>query len=218
MMNRIQIIKQKAIESEQMVIEITQDIKNLDQSKKNLTISITVLRRLQMLVSALEQLKGMANRKQYLETSQLLQVVLQLLIHFKSYKSVKQISNYFDSVQAFQLELKQSIFSEFEQAFNTGVLKLQTQLLNDACLVLEVLDLQINCQNALTDWYCDNQLKDYKSLFKSNYEVSGLDAIARRFAWLKRLLKAFDEEHTGVFPSHWKMAEHLCEKFCLETR
>jgi hypothetical protein len=45
-----------------------------------------------------------------------------------------------------------------------------------------------------------------------------LDAISRRFAWLKRLLKTFDEEHASVFPNHWRMAEHLCERFCIDTR
>jgi vacuolar protein sorting-associated protein 53 len=42
-------IKEKALESETIVKEITRDIQTLDKGKKNLTGSITVLRRLQML-------------------------------------------------------------------------------------------------------------------------------------------------------------------------
>ena len=49
MVARIKTIKEKAGESEKMVMDITRDIKNLDQGKRNLTLSITVLRRLQML-------------------------------------------------------------------------------------------------------------------------------------------------------------------------
>ncbi len=49
MVARIKTIKEKADESEKMVMDITRDIKNLDQGKRNLTLSITVLRRLQML-------------------------------------------------------------------------------------------------------------------------------------------------------------------------
>lgn len=49
MVERIKTIKAKAIESEKMVLEITHEIKHLDQGKRNLTLSITVLRRLQML-------------------------------------------------------------------------------------------------------------------------------------------------------------------------
>jgi hypothetical protein len=49
MVARIKTIKEKAGESEKMVMDITREIKNLDQGKRNLTLSITVLRRLQML-------------------------------------------------------------------------------------------------------------------------------------------------------------------------
>jgi chromosome segregation ATPase len=47
--NKIKSIKEKAQSSETMVEDITRDIKKLDVAKKNLTTSITVLKRLQML-------------------------------------------------------------------------------------------------------------------------------------------------------------------------
>ena len=47
--NRIRAIKEKAQSSEQMVHDITRDIKSLDHAKKNLTLSMTVLKRLQMM-------------------------------------------------------------------------------------------------------------------------------------------------------------------------
>jgi prefoldin subunit 5 len=42
-------IQEKAQHAEQTVQDITQDIKSLDCAKKNLTTSVTVLKRLQML-------------------------------------------------------------------------------------------------------------------------------------------------------------------------
>ncbi|RKO86131.1 Vps53-like protein, partial [Blyttiomyces helicus] len=185
--NKIKEIKEKASQSERMVQEITQDIKSLDQAKKNLTISVTVLRRLQMLVSAVDQLKLMASRKQYAEAAQLLQVINQLLVHFKSYRSVDQIAALLDGVTQLQADLKRAIFSDFESG---------KQLIN---------------------WYCDLQLKDYRSIFRNNPEVAGIDNVSRRFAWLKRLLKTFDEEHATVFPAPWRVAESLCEKFASDT-
>ncbi|CAG8804353.1 8647_t:CDS:2, partial [Racocetra fulgida] len=47
--DRIRKIEEKASQSETMVQEITKDIKSLDYAKKHLTISITALKRLQML-------------------------------------------------------------------------------------------------------------------------------------------------------------------------
>lgn len=75
-----------------MVQDITKDIKSLDCAKKNLTASITALRRMQMLgeflwfsliiplcfvewiVSAVEQLRLMTGKKQFNEIYPLLQV------------------------------------------------------------------------------------------------------------------------------------------------
>jgi hypothetical protein len=71
---KIQDIKSKAAQSESMVQEITQDVKTLDYAKRHLTHSVTVLKRLQMLVTAVDQLETMSKNKQYKECAQLLQV------------------------------------------------------------------------------------------------------------------------------------------------
>lgn len=57
-----------------MVQEITHDVKSLDYAKRHLTLSVTVLKRLQMLVTAVDQLETMSSNKQYKESAQLLQV------------------------------------------------------------------------------------------------------------------------------------------------
>lgn len=66
-------IKTKAEQSEQMVHEICRDIKSLDYAKRHLTQTITALKRLQMLVTAVEQLGVMARERMYSEASSLLQ-------------------------------------------------------------------------------------------------------------------------------------------------
>lgn len=60
-------IKHKAEQSERMVEEVTRDIKSLDFAKKNLTASITTLKRLNMLVTGVAQLRTMAAKRQYRE-------------------------------------------------------------------------------------------------------------------------------------------------------
>ena len=76
---RIRTIKEKASDSGKIVSDMTRDIKKLDLGKRNLTLSITVLRRLQMLISTMDQLRGMASRKQFTQVSQLLQVIIYAL-------------------------------------------------------------------------------------------------------------------------------------------
>lgn len=58
-----------------MVTEISKDIQSLDFSKKNLTATITDLKRFQMLVNAVEQLSSATEGRQYRTAGNLLQVI-----------------------------------------------------------------------------------------------------------------------------------------------
>ncbi|XP_052621030.1 vacuolar protein sorting-associated protein 53 A-like [Lactuca sativa] len=69
LMYKVREIKTKAEQSETMVQEICRDIKKLDFAKKHITTKITALHRLNMLVSAIEQLQVMASKRQYKEAS-----------------------------------------------------------------------------------------------------------------------------------------------------
>ncbi|KAF9540142.1 Vacuolar protein sorting-associated protein 53 [Mortierella hygrophila] len=214
---KIKEIKEKATQSEQMVQEITQDIKSLDYAKRHLTTSITTLKRLQMLVTAVDQLKAMAQRKQYRETAQLLEAVLQLIQYFRTFQNVRQIAELTESVAKLQSELERDIVKDFEHGFTQeGILVGNIGQLASACLVIDILGDDVR-QN-LIEWYCKLQLRAYRSVFKPNEEVSALDNTSRRYAWLKRLLKIHDEEHAHIFPASWDVSRILCLQFCQITR
>jgi cysteinyl-tRNA synthetase len=95
-----------------MVHDITQDVKSLDYAKRHLTSSVTVLKRLQMLVTAVDQLETMSKNKQYKESAQLLQAVIQLMQHFRTYKSVPQIAQLSERINALQKELETCVLTE----------------------------------------------------------------------------------------------------------
>ncbi|RUP48667.1 hypothetical protein BC936DRAFT_144204 [Jimgerdemannia flammicorona] len=214
---KIRQIKEKATQSETMVQEITRDIKSLDYAKRHLTYSITALKRLQMLVTAVDQLQSMTERKQYKESAQLLQAVVQLIQYFKTYKSIPQIAQLSNSISKIQVDLNAQVFQEFQHSFShDGALTGQAWILHDACLVADVLG--DTARNRLVGWYVDLQLHDYRAVFRPNEEVSALDNVSRRYAWLKRLLKVCDEEHNNIFPPSWHTSELLCERFCEYTK
>ncbi|KAF9215571.1 Vacuolar protein sorting-associated protein 53 [Podila verticillata] len=214
---KIKEIKEKATQSEQMVQEITQDIKSLDYAKRHLTTSITTLKRLQMLVTAVDQLKAMAQRKQYRETAQLLEAVLQLIQYFRTFQNVKQIAELTESVAKLQADLERDIVKDFEHGFTPdGILVGNVAQLASACLVIDILGDDV--RRNLIEWYCRLQLRAYRSVFKPNEEVSALDNTSRRYAWLKRLLKIHDEEHAHIFPGAWDVSRDLCLQFCQITK
>ncbi|CAM0142840.1 Vacuolar protein sorting-associated protein 53 [Umbelopsis sp. WA50703] len=213
---KIQDIKKKAAKSEDMVQEITQDIKSLDYAKRHLTLSITALKRLQMLVTAVGQLELMIQRRQYQDSAQLLQAVLQLLQHFKTFKSIPQIADLSKSISALQSDLNDRALKEFKSAFNVeGTVTGYANILHDVCLVVSVLGSE--SIKTLTDWYVDLQLKNYRVLFRQGFEVSDLENVSRRYAWLKRMLNTCDEEHSAIFPETWHVSEKICQRFCEYT-
>ena len=88
---KVREIKGKAEQSEQMVHEICRDIKSLDYAKRHLTTTITALKRLQMLVTAVEQLVVMSRERMYAEAANLLEAVTQLLGHFAEYTHIDKV-------------------------------------------------------------------------------------------------------------------------------
>ena len=89
---QIKEIKAKAEQSDSVVDGICHDIKKLDAAKRNLTSTITALRRLQMLVQAVDKLDNMCSQRQYRAAASLLEAVTQLAVHFDSYLAVPKIS------------------------------------------------------------------------------------------------------------------------------
>ena len=93
---------------------------------------------------------------------------------------------------------------------------MQIHTLAESCLVIDVLGDE--ARDRLITWYCNLQLKEYRNVFRGNEEAGGLDNSSRRYAWLRRILGTYDEEHAQIFPLHWKVNEALCKAFCDTTR
>ncbi|KAJ3235185.1 Vacuolar protein sorting-associated protein 53 [Chytriomyces hyalinus] len=214
--DKIRRIREKAAASEQLVQDITREITTLDQAKKNLMVSIATIKKLQMLASSLDYMKVLMAKKEYLDAAQLFEVIIKLSDYFDGFRNVAQIAVLLERVVQLRIDFKRQIFSDFDAGFVGGILRSVTRQLGDACFAVQALGPEV--QFELVNWYCDTQLKDYKAIFRQNPDIASLDAVGRRYAWLKRLLKTHDEEHAAVFPEHWAVAEYLCERFCADTK
>lgn len=148
---------------------MTADIKRLDGTKRNLTLSMTALKRLQMLTTAYEQLRGLVKSRQYRECSQLLGAVIQLMAHFKSYRSIDQIATLGRKVADLQRELLEQVCEDFELAFTRGEVAVKRGMLAEACLVLDALG--DNARGRLITWYCNSSLREYRQIFRGSEEV-----------------------------------------------
>ncbi|KAK7087757.1 vacuolar protein sorting-associated protein 53 homolog [Littorina saxatilis] len=216
---KIKDIKDKAEKSEEMVKEITRDIKQLDHAKRHLTASITTLNHLHMLVGGVDSLESLARRRQYGEISNLLQGVQNVLEHFDKYMAIPQIRQLADRVKQIQSELGTQIIADFEEAFQGAGAKYgpsNHKQLHDACYVVNILDPKV--KRDLLSWFVKLQLSEYLVLFAEDQDVAWLDKIDRRYAWIKRTLVDFEEKFGHMFPPSWEVSERICIEFCEITR
>lgn len=211
---RIKAIKSKAEQSEALVSDVCRDIKSLDIAKRNLTLTVTALKRLVMLVTALEQLRTLSQSRKYEEASRLIRAIEELTGHFQEMRHVARVADL--------LERKAAIFSD-----------LKTQLLEDYASLHGPpharppgLEAAACCVDAMGPFvrrevikqFCLRLLDEYQEIFQPPKEASGLETAERRFHWLKRTLHTYDEKYGQNFPEFWRVPSVLCELFCHVTR
>ena len=214
--SKIESVRERALETERTITEMTADIKRLDSTKRNLTLSMTALKRLQMLTTAYEQLRGLRHTRQYRECAHLLQAVIQLMEHFKRYRSIDQIAALSRNVAELQREMLEQVCEDFEVTFARGEVQQKRTMLSEACQVMDALGE--HARSRLITWYCNTQLREYRQVFRGNDEAGSLDNISRRYSWFNRMLKTYEHEHALIFPSHWRVNEMLANAFCENTR
>jgi hypothetical protein len=128
--HRILLVKEKAIESEKAVFSITSDMKRLDCAKRHLQRTITTLKRLHMLVHAVEQLRqttlipidGSSSDSSfavmdYRSAAQLVEATRLLLDFFDAYTAkVEQMKALSLKVTEYQEALKKNLTRTFRIA------------------------------------------------------------------------------------------------------
>eukprot|EP00850_Spirogloea_muscicola_P023182 SM000335S12906 [mRNA] locus=s335:65884:70763:+ [translate_table: standard] len=237
-------IKGKAEQSELMVQEICRDIKKLDFAKKHITTTITALHRLAMLVSAVEQLQGMAAKRQYKDAAGQLEVLLRPLLiaraalqpmralcsvllsglqavnqlcgHFEAYRDIPKITELRSSFEAVKQSLRSHVFSDFSSLGSAVPVDSaqQMQQLAEACLVVDALGPAV--RDELVQTVCAKELTAYQQIFEGT-EVAKLEKTERRYAWIKRQLRA-NEDVWQIFPQAWRVQYLLCMQFSKVTR
>ena len=85
-------LKNQAETTENVITSMTLHISSLDSAKSNLIHSITILKRLQMLTTAYDQLALLVKNRQYSEMVQTLPAVQELMTYFKPYRSITQVA------------------------------------------------------------------------------------------------------------------------------
>lgn len=210
-------IREKATESEAVVRNITKDIQVLDLAKKNLILSMTTLKRLQMLVNALTQLEDLVKERKYSEMAQTLSAVKEIAAAFKPMISVPRVSQVWRQIQQVQGAIRTIVEADFDKFYLEDPNKqLKASMIADACLVVDALGNDV--RSTLIDRYVSIELKEYRQIFRTTDEAGQLDNISRRFSWFHRLLQSHELHQGRIFPGEWRVGWRLLCKFVEITR
>ena len=220
---KIKDIKEKAEESEVMVQEISRDIKKLDYAKRHLTTTITGLKRLHMLVTAVDQLEFMAQRREYRDAANLLNAVNQLSKHFEQYNGVPKVDELRKAVTDTRRALKAQVLQDFrdiqlpaESDVSGDTPDYDRDQLHNACLVVDALGKEV--RSRITERFCCDQLSEYDGIFRSGGGEDTLEAVERRYALWRRMLRRYEKTFANVFPGYWEVDMELCVDFARRTR
>lgn len=180
---KVRDIKSKAEASEAMVHEICRDIKSLDYAKRHLTLTIRALKRLQMLVTAVEQLVVMTQERMYAEAANLLQAVNSLLVHFEDYGHVKKVAELREQIDEVKTNLRKQVFDDFNQLSaegSEGVQPSNVETLKGACAVVDALGSDV--RKEMIAWFSGWQFAPYKHAFQPYAEYGTLEKAELRCA------------------------------------
>ncbi|KAK9454895.1 Vps53-like protein [Dipodascopsis uninucleata] len=217
--SHIETVRERAVTAEDVITSMTSDIRKLDDTKRNLTLSMTMLKRLQMLTTAYEQLLIFNRNRKYKEAAQLLEAVIELVSYFRSYRSISQIAVLSRNIADLQRSMADQVMGDFESALDgrqPELLDERSSILREGCTVIEALGESY--KQRLITWYCNIQLREYKNIFRGSDEAASLDNISRRYSYLRRMLTSLESRVSQLFPQSWEILEAICRQFCENTK
>ncbi|RKP28748.1 hypothetical protein METBISCDRAFT_1781, partial [Metschnikowia bicuspidata] len=198
--------------TQQKITRVTLRIQSFDTTKQNLVLSMKVLKRLQMLVSAYNSLREVVHTRDYEQITQYLGAVHVLMRFFRAYKSIDDIAKLHQRVHQIQAKLVDDVFIDFEDSFANRITNAK---LRYGCEVLELIDSK-NKDKLLT-WFYNLQLKEILSIFAASGEAGSLENLGRRYIFFSNILANVRSNYLLVFPPAWGVDFELLRLFCTKT-
>ena len=208
-------IKQNTDTNETTVKLICNDIKNLDNARNNITVTISSLTKLIMLITGIEKLESFVKEKQYKEAANAIAASNDIMEYFKEYRHVTQVNSLYQKKDALCNSLLNTICEELKS--DIGLLPSNSDRLYDACLAVNAIgDRAIG---EIKTWFTQYKLAPYEKMFDPKIENAiEFKETEKRFDWIKRALKEYDKLYDEVFPPSWGFKSQLCQEFCRITK
>lgn len=236
LVTKIQLTQTRLTETATRIDKMTSKIKQLDDVKKRLMLTMNVLKRLQMLAVSYGQLEQVVKEHaqlagddsgtvplDYRGVYHTLDATLLLMEYFRPYKLIDSIAHLLKQIDGLKHTIILQVFVDFDHVLvktRRKLLEPTVDTLYHACLVLELVDAQLvpnhhTYRGKLIDWYTSLQLKDILEIFKPLDEAGLLENLTRRFMYFRRILvdTHYGAQHDRLFPATWHVGFRLAQEF-----
>lgn len=173
-------------------------------------------------MTGIEQLREFCINRQYKEAASLIEECNNLLgfffksknhpyhqTHLEDFSGVEELQSLKEEWDHLCNQLRIQILEEFENV-QKGI-KNDSELY-DACFAIDALGA-----TAIADvkmWFSNFILRPYLEIFEPGKPDSEFENIRRRFSWLKRTLKEYEDKYQGIFIEQWAMQQMVAYEFC----
>ncbi|KAK7195687.1 vps53-like domain protein [Novymonas esmeraldas] len=211
---RVSEIKTQASDSEEMVKDLCQNIRELDVAKTNLTASINTLRSVQLWMLQLQVLSASFDKRRFLQTRDALQEALKYSAMFDKMKDIPKVKELNDKqtqlCRQVEYHIRNTVFGEM------NLEAIDENAMAEACAVVDLMEEE--SKKKLRDRFIDKLLESYALRFKRGTDEAKLERTERRYVFLRGLLERYENAMKNVFPRHWCVPQELCVTFCLRTK
>lgn len=214
LVDTIQHTQTKSIDVQLSISSITTEISKLDNLKKNLTLSMNIFKRLQILSYSINELNQLLKVDyNYKDIYNHLNNIKDLLLFFKPYKSIDEINKLTLVMHRIEVKLVDNIYFDFEEIL---VHNKPMKEMRYACLILELIDTKQ--PDKLLNWFYNLQLKEIKLIFNNQDEAGSLENLNRRFIYFNNVFNKVKNDYKGIFPDNWNIQLELAKLFCEITK
>eukprot|EP01065_Artemidia_motanka_P030131 TRINITY_DN36140_c0_g1_i1.p1 TRINITY_DN36140_c0_g1~~TRINITY_DN36140_c0_g1_i1.p1 ORF type:complete len:825 (+),score=349.54 TRINITY_DN36140_c0_g1_i1:89-2476(+) len=215
---KVQEIRSMSEASEAMVKDICTEISGLDNAKHNIERSAEALGCVLQLNKALQRLETVTSPQRdpdLEEAAEQLTVCTAVLDRLRSYDKVPRVAAFARELRILQGLAEKQAEAEFSGIDFTDP-DCASPTLAAACRIADVIGDAAR-KRVLTA-VIGAQMKGYDIDFPPHSDDARMERMERRFVWLRRRLKTYEDSLQGVLPTTWCVAAELSAQFCKRTK
>ncbi|KAJ2800051.1 Vacuolar protein sorting-associated protein 53 [Coemansia guatemalensis] len=211
---RVTAMRGAAQRAERMVFDMTQDIKALDAAKRNVAAVAAAAQQLQQLAAATARLREECEQQRLGDAAATVATIDGLRKAVAGLRRVRAVEALARAAEAQQRTAGDVAVAAVQRAFDAQgrLVAGAAGAAQDACRC----SAAAGGRARVVDWYCGEQLRAYSALFPA--DAAAVEHVARRYAWLRRILRNAAEDHAQVFPADWRMPAQVARRFAVATR